>query len=213
DFHRPGAARPRGRARRPGAVVLVAGHPAGGRRAGGRRLAVLRPVPGGPAGRLRPRRHGPGDLRVPVRRLRAGGAPRAGPGPMVTPDGAGAPRPARAPALRPGHPGRARAVRAVRVPAAGPAGGVPGEVLPRHLRGGGRAGLTSPAAVSARKERTAMKAVRIGLVGDYDPGVTAHRAIPEALALAGKHLGRALEVPWLPTAALAPAAPAPLAHS
>jgi CTP synthase (UTP-ammonia lyase) len=56
-----------------------------------------------------------------------------------------------------------------------------------------------------------MKAVRIGLVGDYDPTVIAHRAIPEALALAGKHLGRALEVTWVPTAELGPDVPAQLA--
>lgn len=50
----------------------------------------------------------------------------------------------------------------------------------------------------------------IGLVGDYDAGVTAHQAIPLALALAASALGAPLESRWLPTetidgdAALAP---------
>src|SRR6185312_6148765 len=51
---------------------------------------------------------------------------------------------------------------------------------------------------------------RIGLVGDYDANVTAHQAIPRALALAQAALGAPLEFHWLPTetiegdAALAP---------
>ena len=39
----------------------------------------------------------------------------------------------------------------------------------------------------------------IGLVGDYDAGVTAHQAIPRALALAASALGAPLESRWLPT--------------
>jgi CTP synthase (UTP-ammonia lyase) len=39
----------------------------------------------------------------------------------------------------------------------------------------------------------------IGLVGDYDAGVTAHQAIPRALALAAGALGARLESRWLPT--------------
>ena len=39
----------------------------------------------------------------------------------------------------------------------------------------------------------------IGLVGDYDAGVTAHQAIPRALALAAGALGAPLEFRWLPT--------------
>jgi CTP synthase (UTP-ammonia lyase) len=39
----------------------------------------------------------------------------------------------------------------------------------------------------------------IGLVGDYDAGVTAHQAIPRALALAQSALGAPLEFRWLPT--------------
>ena len=39
----------------------------------------------------------------------------------------------------------------------------------------------------------------IGLVGDYDATVTAHQAIPRALALAQSALGAPLEFRWLPT--------------
>ena len=42
----------------------------------------------------------------------------------------------------------------------------------------------------------------IGLVGDYDAGVTAHQAIPRALALAASALGAPLEFRWLPTGAI-----------
>jgi len=42
-------------------------------------------------------------------------------------------------------------------------------------------------------------AARIALVGDHDPSVTAHRAIPVALALAGAYLRHAIDVEWLPT--------------
>jgi CTP synthase (UTP-ammonia lyase) len=50
----------------------------------------------------------------------------------------------------------------------------------------------------------------IGLIGDYDPRVTAHVAIPQALALAATALGDsvdAVEPQWLPTPDLAGAAP------
>ena len=58
-----------------------------------------------------------------------------------------------------------------------------------------------------------MKTVRIALVGDHDPRVTAHRAIPGALDLAGLSLGLPLKWEWIgtdllsdgPTAALAAA--------
>ena len=56
-----------------------------------------------------------------------------------------------------------------------------------------------------------MRTVRIGLVGDRDPDVVAHRAAPEALRLAAAELGRALDVAWLGTAALGPDCPASLA--
>ncbi len=44
-----------------------------------------------------------------------------------------------------------------------------------------------------------MTTARIGLVGDYDAGVTAHQAIPRALALAEEALGAPLAFRWLPT--------------
>lgn len=44
--------------------------------------------------------------------------------------------------------------------------------------------------------------LRIGLIGDHDPEVTAHRAIPLALARASAATGIALEARWLDTAAL-----------
>jgi CTP synthase (UTP-ammonia lyase) len=43
----------------------------------------------------------------------------------------------------------------------------------------------------------------IGLVGDFDPAVAAHRNIPPALAAAGAKLDRAIESEWLPTTRLA----------
>jgi CTP synthase (UTP-ammonia lyase) len=42
-------------------------------------------------------------------------------------------------------------------------------------------------------------ALRIGLIGDYDSAVTAHQAIPLALALAESESGLPLELEWLPT--------------
>lgn len=44
-----------------------------------------------------------------------------------------------------------------------------------------------------------MSVVRIGLIGDHDPSVTAHRAIPRALALAGAALGTEVAVTWFGT--------------
>lgn len=41
--------------------------------------------------------------------------------------------------------------------------------------------------------------IRIGLVGDHDPAVPAHRAIPIALEFAGNSLGRTVHSRWLPT--------------
>jgi CTP synthase (UTP-ammonia lyase) len=45
--------------------------------------------------------------------------------------------------------------------------------------------------------------VRVALVGDHDPKVTAHQAIPLALALAGRVLGFRVVGEWISTAALA----------
>jgi CTP synthase (UTP-ammonia lyase) len=47
-------------------------------------------------------------------------------------------------------------------------------------------------------------AVRIALVGDYNPAVTAHRAIPAALELAARHLGASVEPTWIHTATVGP---------
>src|SRR5262245_39920952 len=41
--------------------------------------------------------------------------------------------------------------------------------------------------------------MRIGLIGDHDPAVTAHRAIPRALELAAERLGVTVETEWIPT--------------
>ena len=41
--------------------------------------------------------------------------------------------------------------------------------------------------------------IRIGLVGDYDPSVPAHQAIPIALDLAAERLGEPVRAEWLPT--------------
>ena len=42
-------------------------------------------------------------------------------------------------------------------------------------------------------------ATLVGLIGDYDPAVPAHRAIPIALQLAANALGQAVDFSWLPT--------------
>jgi CTP synthase (UTP-ammonia lyase) len=44
------------------------------------------------------------------------------------------------------------------------------------------------------------KSCRIALVGDYDPAVPAHQAIPIALLLAAQHHHAAVECVWIPTA-------------
>jgi CTP synthase (UTP-ammonia lyase) len=44
-----------------------------------------------------------------------------------------------------------------------------------------------------------MLAKRIGLIGDFNPDVTAHRAIPRALALAAEKVGCEVEPAWLAT--------------
>jgi len=41
--------------------------------------------------------------------------------------------------------------------------------------------------------------IQIALVGDHDPGVTAHQAIPQALALAAAALRQPVEPHWVPT--------------
>jgi CTP synthase (UTP-ammonia lyase) len=46
------------------------------------------------------------------------------------------------------------------------------------------------------------KLVRIALVGDFDPGVTAHRAIPPALQLSAARLGVEVKPTWVHTATI-----------
>jgi CTP synthase (UTP-ammonia lyase) len=45
-------------------------------------------------------------------------------------------------------------------------------------------------------------ALRIALIGDYSPAVAAHVAIPEALALASRHIAHPIEPSWLATVRL-----------
>jgi CTP synthase (UTP-ammonia lyase) len=49
--------------------------------------------------------------------------------------------------------------------------------------------------------------VSVALVGDYDPSVIAHQAIPPALALAGERLGSSVELRWIPTDSIVDDAP------
>lgn len=44
--------------------------------------------------------------------------------------------------------------------------------------------------------------LRIGLIGDFDPTVTAHQAIPVALRFAAQSVGRTMEPTWVHTATL-----------
>ncbi len=57
-----------------------------------------------------------------------------------------------------------------------------------------------------------VRAARVGLVGDYDPEVRAHVAIPKALALASAAEGRAVEADWLATSSLGGDSGGRLAH-
>jgi CTP synthase (UTP-ammonia lyase) len=56
-----------------------------------------------------------------------------------------------------------------------------------------------------------MSTIRIGLIGDHDWSVTAHRAIPRALELSRDTLGIACEWDWLGTKSLSDAPPSRLA--
>ncbi len=58
-----------------------------------------------------------------------------------------------------------------------------------------------------------MTVVRIGLIGDHDPEVTAHRAIPRVLELAGAALGAEVAVEWFGTGTLDGGASTALAAS
>src|SRR5437868_1505506 len=48
-----------------------------------------------------------------------------------------------------------------------------------------------------------MRAFRVGLIGDFDPAVAAHEAVPRALEIAGAAIGCTIEPTWLPTTELA----------
>ncbi|MDQ3928594.1 MAG: hypothetical protein M3328_05535, partial [Chloroflexota bacterium] len=47
-----------------------------------------------------------------------------------------------------------------------------------------------------------MSTIRIGLIGDYNPEVKAHIAIPKALAFASDAIGRDVAGEWLGTETL-----------
>ena len=49
--------------------------------------------------------------------------------------------------------------------------------------------------------------IRIALIGDYDPQVTAHQAIPVALEKAAEHSGRNVQWQWLATDEIHPESP------
>jgi len=57
------------------------------------------------------------------------------------------------------------------------------------------------------------KVVRIALVGDFDPAVTAHRAIPEALRLSAQRLGVEIRPQWIHTTTVEPAVDALARHA
>ena len=48
-----------------------------------------------------------------------------------------------------------------------------------------------------------MDAISIALIGDYDPQVTAHQAIPLALELAARRIERDVQWQWLATDSIA----------
>jgi CTP synthase (UTP-ammonia lyase) len=50
--------------------------------------------------------------------------------------------------------------------------------------------------------------IKVALVGDYDPAVTAHRAIPEALQAVSRDSGYGVDGEWIPTDSIDPRAPA-----
>jgi CTP synthase (UTP-ammonia lyase) len=57
------------------------------------------------------------------------------------------------------------------------------------------------------------RVVRIALVGDFDPGVTAHRAIPEALRLSAETLGVEVGWEWIHTTAISASAKELASHA
>jgi CTP synthase (UTP-ammonia lyase) len=57
--------------------------------------------------------------------------------------------------------------------------------------------MTTEAAVPASRSQ-----IRIGLIGDHDPAVTAHQAIPRALTLAAAHADLDLAAEWVHTSTI-----------
>jgi CTP synthase (UTP-ammonia lyase) len=55
-----------------------------------------------------------------------------------------------------------------------------------------------------------MRSSRIALVGDFNPAVNAHRAIPRAIQLAVAQTGQSVEAVWIGTTSLGPNLPAQL---
>jgi CTP synthase (UTP-ammonia lyase) len=55
--------------------------------------------------------------------------------------------------------------------------------------------------------------ISVALVGDFDPAVTAHRAIPEALRLSAQRLGVAIHPEWVHTTAVGAAGETLRAHA
>jgi CTP synthase (UTP-ammonia lyase) len=56
--------------------------------------------------------------------------------------------------------------------------------------------------VPDEKASAAKSPIRIGLIGDHDPTVTAHRAIPRALTLAAGEIGQDLAAEWVHTSTI-----------
>src|SRR5262249_26818655 len=134
----PGAPGSRADPRVPRRILLGAGDPARDRRPVDRALDVLRRLRRRGAGRIRARGHGPGDLRVPRRRLRARVAPRAWPREVAHGGHQESPRPPEPPPLDPDDARCARALSPVRLPRNGRSVEVHGDRGPRRLPEDGR---------------------------------------------------------------------------
>src|SRR5262249_32742396 len=66
-------------------------------------------------------------------------------------------------------------------------------------RSPGRARWRACAHNAATMPQTRTRTCAIALVGDRDESITAHRALPLALGEAGRRLGVAVDVEWVPT--------------
>ena len=67
--------------------------------------------------------------------------------------------------------------------------GVPSQLIPKHFNGYRQLAFFSYISGMAKR--------RVALLGDFNPEVTAHRAIPEALRLAGEKLSLPVEGVWV----------------